>query len=74
MAVLDHKFAVGCGSGTDYPSIYISVYTRTNRCYNRRVLESITFVAAHLTVLFFSLLNKEMYDGNYTSSPAEMII
>ena len=30
-------FVLGCRSGTDYPqNTYISVYARTNRCYNER--------------------------------------
>jgi hypothetical protein len=37
MVGLDGNFAVGCGPGTDFPlSTYISVYARTNRCYNER--------------------------------------
>jgi hypothetical protein len=38
MVVLDGNCAVGCGSGTDCPYIrtYISMYARTNRCYNER--------------------------------------
>jgi hypothetical protein len=34
MFVLDGNFAVGRGNGTDYPYTYISMYARTNRCYN----------------------------------------
>ena len=35
MVMLDDNFAVGCGPGTDYPlNTYISMYARTNRCYN----------------------------------------
>ena len=37
MFVLDGNFALGCGPGRDYPKyIYISIYVRTNRCYNER--------------------------------------
>jgi len=32
--IFDGNFAVDCGPGTDYPSIHISMYARTNRCYN----------------------------------------
>ena len=35
MVVFDGNCAVGCGPGTDYPlNTYISMYARTNRCYN----------------------------------------
>ena len=36
MVVLDGNFAVGCRPGKDYPYTYISMYARTNRCYNER--------------------------------------
>ena len=37
MVVFDGNFAVGCDLGTDYPiNTYISMYARTNRCYNER--------------------------------------
>jgi len=35
MVMLDGKFALGCGPGTDYPlNTYISMYARKNSCYN----------------------------------------
>ena len=45
MRKLDGNFAVGCGPGTDYPSIHVSTDAITNE-----VLESITFVLAYPTV------------------------
>jgi len=37
MVVLDGNFAAGCVPGTDYPlNTYISMYARTNSCYNER--------------------------------------
>jgi hypothetical protein len=36
MVVLDGDFALGCGSGMDFPiNTYISMFARTNRCYNK---------------------------------------
>jgi hypothetical protein len=49
--VLDGNFALGCGPETDYPKIhtYISMYARTNKCYNEQSFEPITFVLAYPT-------------------------
>ena len=34
---MDGNFALGCGPETDYPlNTYISMYVKTNRCYNER--------------------------------------
>ena len=47
MVVLDGNFAVGCGPGTDYPSIHIFQCTleRTG-AITKEVLGAITFVPA----------------------------
>jgi hypothetical protein len=52
MVVFDGNFAVGCGPGTDYPYIHIfqCILERTDVITNE-VLEPITFVLAHPTVL-----------------------
>jgi hypothetical protein len=51
MVVLDGNCAVGCGPGTDYPSIHIfqCMLERTDAITNE-VLETITFVLAYPTV------------------------
>jgi len=37
MVVLCGNFALGCGTGTDYPlNTHISIYAKTNRCYNEQ--------------------------------------
>ena len=36
MVVLIGNFAQFCVPGTDFPYIYISIYARTNACYNER--------------------------------------
>jgi len=50
MVVLDGNFAVGCGPGTDYPSIHIfqCMLERTDSITNE-VLEQIAFVLAYPT-------------------------
>ena len=52
MVVLDGNFALGCGPGTDYPSIHIfqCMLERTDAVTNE-VLETIMFILAHPTVL-----------------------
>jgi len=52
MVLLDGNFALGCGPGTDYPSIHIfqCMLERTDAITNE-VLEPITFVLAYPTVL-----------------------
>jgi len=54
MVVLDDKFALGYGPGTDYPKIHIfqCKVERTNAITNK-VLEQITFVLAHNTVFIY---------------------
>jgi hypothetical protein len=56
---LDGNFAVGCGAGTDWPSIHIFQCTleRTNAITNE-VPEPITFVLAYPTVLAFVILRE----------------
>jgi len=57
MVVLDGNFAVGCGSGTDYPQIHIfqCMTGRTDDIMNE-VLEPITFVLAYRTVSLYCLV------------------
>jgi len=52
MVVLDGNFTLGCGPGTDCPSIHIleCMLERTSSITNE-VLEPITFVLAKSTVL-----------------------
>ena len=51
MIVLDGKFALGCGPGTDYPKIHIfqCMLERTD-VITDDVLESVTFILAYRTV------------------------
>ena len=52
MVVLGGNFALGCGPGTDYPSIHIfrCMLERTDAITNK-VLEPITFIPPYPTVL-----------------------
>ena len=51
MVVLDGNLALGCGPGTDYPSIHIfrCMLERTDAITNK-VLEPVTFVLAYPTI------------------------
>jgi len=52
MVVLDGNFAVGCGPGTDYPKIHIfQCMLKRTGAIMYEVLEPITFVLAHPTLL-----------------------
>ena len=57
MIVLGGNFAVGCRSGTDYPSIrmFQCMLERTD-AITKEVLEPITFVLAYATVLVNAVL------------------
>ena len=54
--MLDDNFALGCGPGTDFPSLHIFQCTleRTDAITNE-VLEPITFVLAYPTVCVYSV-------------------
>jgi len=63
MVVLDGNFALGCGPGTDYPSIYTfqCMLERTDIITNE-VLQSITFVLAYPTVYTFVSVTRSSED------------
>jgi len=51
MVVLDGNFALGCGSGTNYPQIHIFQCTLERKdAITNEVLELIAFVLAYPTV------------------------
>jgi len=47
---LDGNFALGCGLGTDYSYIHISMYARRKGCYNGRGSGTVTLFLAQPTV------------------------
>jgi hypothetical protein len=59
MVVLGGNFAVGCGPGTDYPSIHIfqCMLERTDAIMIE-VLEQVNFIVAYPTVQFWIILTK----------------
>jgi len=63
MVVLDGNFALGCGPGTEYPSIHIfrCMLERTNAITNE-VLQSATFVLAYPTVYTFVSVTRSSED------------
>ena len=51
MVVLDGNFAVGCGSGTDYPQIHIfQCMLERADAIKKEILKPITFVLAYPTL------------------------
>jgi len=60
MVVLEDEFVLGCGPGTDLPlNTYISMYARTNRCYNKRGSRT-NYVCSSITPLYLKIWNDQI--------------
>jgi hypothetical protein len=80
MVVLDGNFALGCGPGTDYTKKHISIYARTNRCYNERsfrtnyVHSSISHCTRNISILHCYVSLRSKLQTQFSTAPVSLWI